>query len=266
MKYLIPIFILYFLTPIISAEEPTKTEIWNSLNHQKGIIKLPRNLTLAIPKDFYFIDATDSQKIFVDLWEGYPVSGIFGCLVPKNFLKKGVEPWVMVVDYNAWGYMPDNEAATIDYDQILLAKQKKYTGEDSFKDWALAPTYNQNTHTLLWGQEIKYGFRPKSSLTYYIKVLGRKGIVSFESLAYEGKEEPIDQDILNTLAQSFTFNNGYNYDDFDDDFKAIYDFENLILEKQSFSMSGSQGLSLKLLPFILSFAFAFLMWYKRYVS
>jgi len=271
MKYLILIFILCFLNPILSAEETTKpplskAEIWNSLNHQEGVIKLPRNLTLTVPKDFYFINTADSQKIFVDLWEGYPVSGVFGCLVPKNFLKKGIEPWVMVISYDPWGYMADNEATTIDYDQILLTKQQKYTGEDSFKDWALAPTYNQNTHTLFWGQEIKYGFRSESSFTYYIRVLGREGIIKFASLAYEGKEEPLDQDILDTLAQSVTFNNGYNYNDFDDDFKAIYGFENLILGKRSLSISKSQGFSLKLLPFILSFAFAFLMWYKRYVS
>jgi uncharacterized membrane-anchored protein len=49
--------------------------------------------------------------------------------------------------------------------------------------WAAAPRYDAATHKLYWAKELNFGGSPANTLNYDIRVLGRKGVLSFNAVS-----------------------------------------------------------------------------------
>ena len=103
------------------------------LKLQTGTVPVPAaHATLALQPGYSFLSAGDAQKVLTDLWGNPPDKEVLGMIVPgENNLGAGRRKYrAVVVTYSDDGHVKDDDASSIDYDD-LLKDMKKGTEESS---------------------------------------------------------------------------------------------------------------------------------------
>ncbi len=201
--------------------------IENSFTYQHGKIELKNGVgAINVPQGFKYLDAEQSKHVLVDLWGNPDEEDItMGLIMPEKDGVLSEHGYVFNIEYNEIGYVKDDDADDIDYDD-LLKEMKEGTLEDSKNrvqmgyapleliGWAAPPYYDNDKKILHWAKEIKFGTDSIHTLNYNVRVLGRKGVLvlnaigSMEDLATVQKDIP---QVLNIVE----FNDGFKYKDFD---------------------------------------------------
>ncbi len=216
-------------TEAISPEQQAFNEamsIWQSLTPISGNVTLDKaNAFLEVPESFVFFNGSDANKILVDLWGNPASQPPLGLLMPANMTPFDAESWVVTVEYEQDGYVSDEDAKDIDYDDLLkqmqadTEEQSKYRVQQGYEPielvgWASSPFYDHNAKKLHWAQELKFGQNAENTLNYNIRVLGRKGVLVLNFIAGMEHKPVIDQNLETVLAMA-NFQRGAQYSDFD---------------------------------------------------
>lgn len=216
----------------VSAQNdgPTPAQIEQmvkSLQYQHGEIKVKDGLaTLNVPASFKYLDAKDAKTVLVTLW-GNPADqadDVIGMLMPADMSPVDTN-WAVTISYDDSGYVKDDDASKINYDDLL--KQMQQGVRDENKDrtdkgypaielvgWAAAPRYDAATHKLYWAKDIRFAGEPEDTLNYDIRILGRHGVLDLDAVAGMSQLSEIENrtpDILNMV----DFDQGNRYADFD---------------------------------------------------
>ena len=170
---------LLFSTPFIRAQDETNNippqilALLKGLKYQQGDIDLRGGLArLSVPKEFNYLGPDDAETVLVKLW-GNPPSEVkpLGLLMPAGMTPVSSNCWVVTIDYDEDGYVKDDDASKINYDD-LLAKMKKGVAEENkarkekgyptvdLIGWAAPPHYDAATHKLYWAKQLKFGDDP----------------------------------------------------------------------------------------------------------
>lgn len=203
-------------------------QLWDSLDRQQGIIKLPNGVaTLNVPENFYYLNPNDAEKILVEVWGNPPGAGTntLGMLFPIEGTPFDSDNWGVSIEYIEDGYVSDSDADEIDYDDLLANMQESTRNENKARaeqgyepielvGWAANPFYDKQSHKLHWAQELKFGNQSPNTLNYNIRVLGRKGILLLNFIAGMEQKEIIDSKLDTVLALA-EFDEGSRYEDFD---------------------------------------------------
>ena len=213
-----------------AAQQQAEYELWAnqilaSLNKQHGVIALPgTDATLTIPEQFYFLSAQDAETVLVDVWGNPPGQSVLGMIFPANMTPFEAESWAVTVEYVQEGYVSDDDAADIDY-QDMLKQMQQDTAEESKErvkqgyepialvGWAAKPFYDQTAHKLHWAKEIRFGDNEINTLNYNIRILGRKGVLVLNFIAGMEQLPEINQNLDTVLALA-EFDDGARYADF----------------------------------------------------
>ncbi|MBL8001244.1 MAG: DUF2167 domain-containing protein [Flavobacteriales bacterium] len=198
-----------------------------SFNWQRGTVPLGNGVaTLNIPEGFKFLDEEQTRRVLVDLWGNPSANGCLGMIFPESdgVLMDG--GYAFVVQYDEIGYVKDDDADDIDYDDLLKNMQEEEVEENKQRveqgfepaytlGWASPPFYDKENKVLHWAKEIKFGDDAESNtLNYNVRVLGRKGVLVLNAVAGMAELELVKKhvpDMLNVVK----FNDGYRYDQFD---------------------------------------------------
>lgn len=200
-------------------------EIERSLVYQTGTIELESgNAVLKVPKGFRFLNKKQTNYVLTDLWGNPQDNTILGMLVPENTGILGDNSWAFTLSFEEMGYVKDDDAEDIDYDD-LLKDQKKETLEQNaerikqgyesidFIGWASAPYYDKDKKILHWAKEIKFGDAPINTLNYNLRILGRKGVFMLNAIA-SMKELPVVKANINQVIGSIELKPGHKYSDY----------------------------------------------------
>ena len=186
-----------------------------------------------MPDTFYYLNPADSEKVLVGVWGNPPGTGknSLGMLFPSGSTPFETDSWAVTVEYEEGGYVSDENADEIDYDE-LLSQMKEGTRESSRQrveqgyeaielvGWASKPFYDKESHKLHWAKEIKFASQGNNTLNYNIRVLGRKGVLVLNFIANMDQKEVVDSNIDTVLALA-EFNQGSRYEDFNPDIDEI---------------------------------------------
>ncbi len=222
--------ILYADEPVPdSAAEPkemTVEEFVASLTFQQGKIELPGGIaTLNLPESFRYLDPADTERVLVQAWGNPSGKGTLGMLVPTDVGVVAQNSWAVVIHYEEDGHVSDDDADSIDYDDLLQSMQEKVAEESKERlakgyeaiklvNWAAKPHYDKAAHKLYWAKEIAFGEDPEHTLNYNIRVLGRKGVLVLNAVSAMTQLGMVEREMAQVL--SFTdFNSGNRYADFD---------------------------------------------------
>ncbi len=203
-------------------------KIWDSINRQKGTVELPNGIaTLKVPDSFYYLNPSDSEKVLVDVWGNPPGAGneTLGMLFPAKGTPFDDDSWGVTIEYEEDGYVSDEDADDIDYDELLAvmkddtaeaSKQRVQQGYESIElvGWAAKPFYDKTAHKLHWAKELKFGSIDTNTLNYNIRILGRKGVLVLNFIADIDQKQLIDSQVDTVLGLA-EFNRGFRYDEFD---------------------------------------------------
>ena len=206
--------------------------IWDSIDKQSGAIKIDEaGAILNVPEHFYFLNAGDTKKVLEDMWGNPPGSSVLGMLLPANVPPYENESWAVTIEYEEDGYVSDEDAGDIDYNELLVQMKADTRTESEARTqegyeaiqligWASAPYYDSNQKKLHWAKEIKFGEQEVNTLNYSIRVLGRKGVLVLNFIAGMDQQSVIASNLDSVLALA-EFDQGYKYSDFDPEFDQV---------------------------------------------
>lgn len=208
-----------------AEKKMTAQEFLSSLNFQQGKIKLPNGIaSLDLSDKFRYLSPADTEKVLVEAWGNPPGNKTLGMIFPTNVSPLSESGWGVVITYDESGYVKDNDADSINYDDLLkdMKEASAAASEERVKQgygpmtligWAEHPSYDKNTHKYYWAKEFSTS-APENSLNYNIRVLGRKGVLVLNAIAGMKQITEIKQEMKSVVA--FTeFEPGNRYADFD---------------------------------------------------
>ncbi|WP_428605319.1 DUF2167 domain-containing protein [Sedimenticola sp.] len=202
--------------------------LWQSLDRKQGNIQLPNKVaSLQVPDDFYYLNPDDAEKILVDVWNNPPGAGkeTLGMLLPSASSPFDGDSWAVTISYEEDGYVSDEDADNIDYQELLQQMQESTREENKARirqgyesieliGWAATPYYDKSSHKLHWAKELKFGDEALHTLNYNIRILGRKGVLVLNFIAGMDQREMIESQLGSVLTMA-NFDTGSRYSDFD---------------------------------------------------
>ena len=201
--------------------------IENTFHYQYGTISLENGVgKINIPKGFKYLSPGQAERVLVDLW-GNPKSDnlTLGLILPEKTGVLSNNSYVFNIQYDEIGYVKDDDADDIDYDDLLTKMKEETIEENKLRvkegyenitiiGWAAQPSYDNDRKILYWAKEIKFGNSKINTLNYNIRILGRKGVLVLNAIATT-KELKLVQNDISKVLNIFEFNDGYKYGEFD---------------------------------------------------
>lgn len=238
--------ILWVWHPLF-AQEPSRTQeiekIEAELKWVTGRVVLGNNLAeINLTSDFRYLGPEDTRKVIVDLWGNPPSRGdTLGMIFPADIGPSEPSSWGIVFTYREDGYVKDDEAAKINYDDMLKQMQEavRRENEERIKQnfskvelvgWAASPRYDRDNHKLYWAKEFAFADGKAHTLNYDVRVLGRKGVLAINAVASMNQLDAI-QERMPEIISMVNFLPGNRYTDYQqgNDKIAAYGLGALIL-------------------------------------
>lgn len=227
-----------------------------TFRYQTGRIKLPGGAAeLTVPKGFRYLDSAQSSYVLRKLWHN-PPQATLGMLVPLGSDPLAANNWAYVIEYKPVGYVRDNDASAINYDELLRTLQQKAAeanadrtaaGYDAvyLAGWGAQPYYDKQQHALHWARLLRSGAGFDRTLNYSVRMLGRRGVLVFNAVADPSLLPEIKASIPSLLA-NVQFAHGEQYRDFNPatDDAAVYSISSLATGKAS-GQAGTAALLTK---------------------
>jgi uncharacterized membrane-anchored protein len=198
----------------------------SKLKYRTGKIELKDKIAeLNLSENFKYLDPEQTKTVLVDIWANQYGDGTLGLIVDKDFAPGSYDSWAIVITYEEDGYVKDDEAKKINYDDLLKEMKKNVENENGERKkngyssvqlvgWASKPEYDPLTHKMFWAKEIQFEGDRENTLNYNIRILGRKGVLVLNAVAGMSRFEEIEKLSPGVLAQ-VNFTAGNRYEDFD---------------------------------------------------
>lgn len=203
-----------------------------SLTYKTGKITLPGGkATLNVPEDYYYLSPQDTKRVLEEAWGNPEGEPMLGMLFPQEYRVLDAASWGVTIEYAEDGYVSDEDAVDINYDE-LLKEMRRDTAEESERrseqgypsielvGWAEQPYYDANTHKLYWAKELIFGENEMHTLNYNVRALGRQGYLVMNFIADMGQLEEVNSARDEVLAM-VSFNDGHKYSEFDPDIDKV---------------------------------------------
>ena len=204
----------------------------STLVYEHGEITLGDGIAvLQVPQGYKYLGPEGSKTVLTDLW-GNPPSETLGMLLPEDISPVSDDfTYAIEISYSEEGYIDDEDAEDIDYDELLesmqeesveINQQRESMGYEAidFVGWASAPYYDQENKKLHWAKELRFGDAEVNTLNYNIRVLGRKGFLTMNAIGDIDVLPQVNQH-LNEVLASVEFTPGNMYSDFDPDLDQV---------------------------------------------
>lgn len=198
-----------------------------SLTYEDGIAKVPEaGATIKLNHGFRYLAAADARRVLEDLWGNPPDASVLGLIVPGTPGLADDHGWAVVVTYSDDGHVSDEDAAGIDYAELLQDMQASTADENEARKeqgyptvdlvgWAAAPRYDAASKKLHWAKELAFDGSSDHTLNYDIRVLGRSGYLSLNAVASHADLAAVESGMREVL-DMVEFEPGHRYADFNE--------------------------------------------------
>lgn len=206
---------------------PQVVTLLKSLKYRQGEIDLRGGLArLTVPTNFNYLGPDDAETVLVKLWGNPPdKQKPLGLLIPAGMTPISSNAWVVMIDYSEEGFIKDNDANKINYDDLLKQMQKGVAAENQARKkqgyptvdllgWAAPPHYDATAHKLYWAKKLKFEGEDGDTLNYNMRILGRRGVLELNAVAGLDQFDAIDEETPEILSM-VDFKEGNRYADFD---------------------------------------------------
>lgn len=262
---LLSVIILSSFTPISDEEMISQGVTYDQLENlktdyfkgQSGVIQFSScHASIHIPTGFVFLNYNQTKKLIIDYWNNPSnrMDGILGAIVPSSSTAFYQIPIAYILSYDECGYIKDDDANNVDYEQLLeqmkadANKENKSLPKEQqliIKGWAVPPKYIHASHVLIWAKEMTNGDMTNDVINYDMRVLGRKGMISINAVASpQDLQEVVKRQ--DSFIKALKFDNGYAYKDFNADEDNVSDWTIGGLIAGTAAVAAKSGLLAKL--------------------
>lgn len=203
----------------------------NTLYYQTGAIPLGDGIaTLAVPTGYKYLEPEQSAYVLSELW-GNPPAETMGLLFPDTATVFDDQGYAIEISYEAMGYVDDDDAGSIKYDDLLEEMQEDTRAANAMRSaqgyptmeligWAATPYYDAAAKKLHWAKELQFEGQEEHTLNYNVRILGRRGVLVMNFISGMDQLSQIQEDIP-IILPSVNFNQGHRYADFDSNLDEI---------------------------------------------
>lgn len=221
------------IADMVAAYRASLDSIERQFTYQTGAIELKGGIgTLQVPAGFKYLEPVQAEKVLTELW-GNPkgTSITLGLLLPDSCGVMDDAGYAFNIEYDEIGYVKDDDADDIDYEELLAEMQKesveanaerKRLGYDavSLLSWASPPFYDSERKILHWAKELKFGDAEVNTLNYNVRILGRKGVLILNAIGTMPQLEMVKKDLPRVM-DIVKFSDGNQYKDFNPDIDNV---------------------------------------------
>ncbi len=250
--------LMFAVTALAGAQEAEgkgeEARRWiEGLQFQTGEIPIGSGIAkLNVPATFKYLNPADSAKYLQLL--GNPPSEVLGLLFPATSDLLSSRTWFTVLQYAPEGHVKDDDAAKIDFEQLLkdMKESSKEDNEQRAKEgypkveivgWAAAPRYDASTHKLYWAKDLHFEGESSDTLNYNIRTLGREGVLVANVVG--GMEDlPAIEQATPEILSMIDFTPGNRYQDYNPktDHTAEYGIAGLIAGAAGLKIAAKAGI------------------------
>lgn len=203
-----------------------------AMKYQTGLVKLKGNVAeLKVPPGFKYLNVEQSKYVVEDLWGNLPQDNLEGMLFPADSNPFDDSSYAFIITYKPMGYVKDDDAESIDYDDLMKQMQKDEVEENKRRKeigatslhtvgWASKPYYDKQHKVLHWAINLHPDGADENTLNYKVILLGRKGILVMNAVAPLSALDSVKADMAAVVAIPH-FASGNRYDDFNPDVDKI---------------------------------------------
>jgi uncharacterized membrane-anchored protein len=181
--------------------------------------------TLSLPAGDTFVPASAAARLLRSMGQTVDDKILVGMVIPAQTDGK----WVAIITFIKDGYVRDDDAQHWKADEMLRrisestvqsnpARKAHGFSELEIRGWAEAPTYDAETHRLVWGAVVRKKEDPDDdahkAVNYQTVALGRDGHLEL-TLASSLSSFTADKSIANALLRDIDYVPGKRYTDFD---------------------------------------------------
>lgn len=228
MNRILPMLLTAVLFGSITAAETAK----HTFSPQTGTVTLGANLaTIDVPDGMQFLPTADARYLLEQAWKNPPDPSVIGMIHKEAESERGDATFV-VVSYTEEGHVSDEDAAKIDYNDLLKQMQegsraandemvKQGYRSEELLGWAEPPRYDGQSKKLYWAKSLRFGGSPEPDLNYCIRILGRKGVLELNALGKTADLATVGP-VAQAVMQKTEFTSGNRYQDYQEgvDLKA----------------------------------------------
>lgn len=170
---------------------------------------------VQLPETLAFAGAADARRL-LEAMGNISDGSEMGLIVPKA----KDQDWFIVFEWNALGYVKDDEKDKIDAQALLESitegtekanEERKKHGNPALHvvGWVEPPRYDPVTHNLTWAT-LARNEAGHESVNYNVRVLGRQGVTSV-TLVDEPKNLPAAKPAVDAVIAAFSYKPGKRY-------------------------------------------------------
>lgn len=202
----------------VEAQDQAKSEHKYAWQAGPFEAKLGNQATLKLSEEYIFLGPQETQRILKDMGN-FPSGQELGLVAGSKHDSK----WFMVIRFEEAGFVPDDDAANWNADE-MLASIKEGTEEANTKrrelgidpltvrGWEEKPHYDKSNNKVVWA--ISADDRHGTTVNYNTLALGRHGYMSMNLVA-DLNQLPDLKPHAATLLSNLNFVTGKRYADFD---------------------------------------------------
>lgn len=196
------------------------------LEYRSGEIKLKDGLAvIRLPDGYRYLDEAQTDKVLSEMWGNPKGSLTLGMILAPGMTPLMDDSWAVIIEYDDDGYVKDDEAEKIDYDDLLKDMQKSSQENNKEREkqgyapihiigWAEKPHYDKAAHKLHWAKELRFGESRENTLNYNIRILGRKGVLVLNAVSGMSSFAAV-KDGMKPILDAVDFQEGHRYSEFD---------------------------------------------------
>ncbi len=212
-----------------------KDSILKTFYYQTGKVVIGENLaTINVPAGCFYLNPTQSKFMMEEIFGNPPSPASLGMLLSDTPSMITGAKWIIDFNYNSDGHVNDDDAADINYDDLLkqlieeadaASKERVAQGYEPVKmlGWAQAPFYDSKNKKLHWAKELAFGKDETHTLNYNIRILGREGFLELNIITGMDMLPEVKKDI-DMILGSTNFNEGQRYADFNEDTDKLAEY------------------------------------------
>ncbi len=220
--------------------------------------------------------AAEGSKMFMELTQNPPSGRERGTAFCNVYHANGdTAQWFAVFEYDATGYIKDDEKAELDAAKILATLKKGNEAGNKLRrergwetislvGWAREPYYDAATNNLTWATKLRDDAGDET-INHSVRLLGRGGVMSVDLVVTPADYEAALGD-FNNLVATHEYNPGSKYAEWrDGDKVAAYGLTALVAGGAG-ALAVKSGLLGKLWKVIAAAAIAVVAGFKRFFS
>jgi len=217
------------------ATEKYFDSLEQTLVYERGEVSLNGGVVIInVPSGYKYLNGKDSEMILTEIWGNPPSEEgdkSLGMLVPEDESIFIDSTYSINITYSEEGYINDEDAKDIDYDDLLASMQadsemiNEYRVENGYAPvyligWGSPPYYDAINKKLHWAKELRFGDDPDNTLNYNIRILGRRGYLQLNVIGYMDVLPEV-RDNIDPILNSVSFTEGNKYADFNPKFDKV---------------------------------------------